>query len=129
MVHFIVYNKSPTQTSADAKQQQASGELWGRPQKYSDIPQVQAYDGPLPQWPPDRWKQLPGKVGDDVSVDDDRIAAAEWEAGVKLITTTPPNGDAAPGHVRWMGPREGVMVEDGYAKIHVTITKNTQQDL
>ena len=76
----------------------ASREMWGRPRQYSDIPQVQAYTGTLP----------------DTAV------------GLEFTTTVPPDAGTAPGHARWTGPRQGVMVQDGYAKIKVDITKNTQ---
>ena len=39
---------SPTQSNEVAKLQVESQEIWGRPRQGSDIPQVQAYSGPLP---------------------------------------------------------------------------------
>ena len=40
--------ESPTQTSADAKAQQKSGEIWGRPANSSIFPTVKAYRNALP---------------------------------------------------------------------------------
>ena len=89
--------RSTTQTDDVAQQQEASQELWGRPRQFSDIPQVQAYTGPL---------------------------SAE---GVEFYTTTAADSGTAPGHARWTGPRPGVRIEDGYAKIKIQVTKNTQR--
>lgn len=41
--------ESPTQTRADALVQVASGEVWGRPARGSNIPSVKAYRNALPQ--------------------------------------------------------------------------------
>lgn len=90
--------QSPTQSDDVAALQVASREMWGRPRQYSDIPQVQAYTGTLPD------KAL----------------------GLEFTTTVPPDVGTAPGHARWTGPRQGVTVQDGFAKIKVDITKNTQ---
>jgi hypothetical protein len=40
--------ESSTQSSADAKAQQASGEIWGKAANTSTIPTVKAYRGTLP---------------------------------------------------------------------------------
>ena len=40
--------ESPTQTVEDALQQVASGEIWGRPARGSNIPSVKAYRNTLP---------------------------------------------------------------------------------
>jgi hypothetical protein len=40
--------ESPTQSTATAKLQAASGEVWGQPARGSLIPSVKAYRGPLP---------------------------------------------------------------------------------
>jgi hypothetical protein len=40
--------ESPTQTRSDAVKQVASGEIWGRPARGSDIPSVKAYRNALP---------------------------------------------------------------------------------
>ena len=90
--------KSPTQTNDVAEMQQLVQEVWGRPRRDSDIPQVQAYEGELPN-------------------------DAE---GIEFVTATEPDSNTPPGHVRWTGPRGGVRVEDGFAKVPVQITFNTQ---
>ena len=90
--------RSPTQSDEVAELQVKSQEMWGRPRQGSDIPQVQAYTGPLP----------PG------------------EKGVEFITTVAPDRNLAPGHARWTGPRQGVTIKDCYCRIKVNITKNTQ---
>jgi hypothetical protein len=41
--------ESPTQTTAVASQQVASGEIWGAPARGSNIPSVKAYRNSLPQ--------------------------------------------------------------------------------
>ena len=89
--------ESPTQSRQDALQQVASQEIWGRARRQSDIPQVQAYLGPLP-------------------------AGAK---GIEFRTAASP--DQGTVHARWTGPREGVRVEDGFCKIACRITKNTQR--
>ena len=90
--------QSPTQTNDFAQKQEESGELWGRARRFSNIPQVQAYIGPLP----------------------------ENAIGIEFMTTVKP--DEGTVHARWTGPREGVRVNqnEGFAKIGCTITKNTQ---
>ena len=93
--------ESPTQTVDTAKLQVASGEIWGRAPRGGAFPAVQAYVGPLP----------------------------DGERGIEFYTETKPDGwpgSAMAGHVYWRGPREGVRVEDDFAKIRVNITKNTQ---
>ena len=87
---------SPTQDDATALLQQESQEIWGRPRKDSDIPQVQAYNGGLPK---------------DAK-------------GIEFVTETAP--DRGTIHPRWTGPRQGVTIEDGFAKISCRITRNTQ---
>lgn len=44
---FRLYNEA-TQNTTDVAKILASGELWGRPPRNSDIPAVQAYRGMLP---------------------------------------------------------------------------------
>ena len=90
--------ESPTQTKEDARKQVESQEIWGRPRRQSDIPQVQAYVGALP----------------------------EGTKGIQFTTTAPP--DKGTVHARWTGPREGVRIEDGFCKISCRIDKNTQLD-
>lgn len=95
-----VYHRleSPTQTSEDAEKQAATAEVWGYPSIWSDIPKVKAYAGHLP----------PGK------------------RGVEFRTAVPPDRGGAPGRPEWSGPRDGVRVERGVAKLACTVTKNTQ---
>lgn len=95
-----VYHRleSPTQTPVDAARQIASGEIWGRAPMSSQIPKVKAYRGPLP----------PGA------------------RRVEFTTEVPPDPDATPLRVDWSGPRPGVAVDGEFAKIEVTITRNTQ---
>ncbi len=90
---------SPTQTAADAALQERTGEIWGRPSLWSDIPKVKAYDGPLPS----------GK------------------AGVEFRTASPPDPGGAPGRPEWSGPRPGVAVTGGIARPSCVVTKNTQR--
>eukprot|EP00977_Amphora_coffeiformis_P013446 scaffold3529_cov271-Amphora_coffeaeformis.AAC.4 len=101
--------RSPTQTDAIAHQQETSRELWGKPRQYSAIPQVQAYTGPLP------------------FLSANTATTTVATAGLEFVTTTAPDTGTAPGHARWTGPRPGVWIEDGYAKIKIRVTQNTQQ--
>ena len=91
--------KSPTQTFDVAKLQEQTGEMWGRAPRNSDIPKVQAWEGPLP----------------------------EGKQGVEFYTDVAPDTGGAPGRPTWSGPRPGVRVEDDYAKICCEVTANTQQ--
>lgn len=95
-----VYHRleSPTQTPADAAQQESSGEIWGKSSVWSTFPKVKAYEGPLPT----------GK------------------RGIEFITDVPPDAGSAPYRPEWTGPRPGVALVGSYAKINVTVTKNTQ---
>ena len=77
-------------------QQQATGEMWRRAPRGSDVPAVQAYVGPLP-------------IG---------------MHGVEFTTDVLPDSGSPPGQAYW--PRPGVAVEDEFAKIQCTITRNTQ---
>lgn len=90
--------ESKTQTAGTARKQQRSGQIWGRPNRGSDTPSVDAYEGPLP----------PGK------------------RGIEFETDVTPNAGSPPGRARWYGDRPGVRNEDGYAKICGRVTKNTQ---
>ncbi len=83
--------ETPTQSPADAAKQAASGEVWGRAPRYSPIPQVQAYDGPLPR----------------------------GSRGIEFTTDVPPDRYAHPGNPTSSGPRPGVRVENDFAKICV----------
>lgn len=94
-----VYHRkaAPTQTAADAAQQQASGELWGYPAIYSNIPAVKAYAGPLP----------PG------------------ERGIEFTTTEAPDMGGHPRLPTWSGKDREVVGRDGRvaARIRATITR------
>jgi hypothetical protein len=90
--------ESPTQTPDIARQQKQSGEIWGRSPQQSTIAAVQAYIGPLP-------------------------AGAR---GIEFYTDTPRDPMCPPRVAYWRGPRKGVRVEDGFAKIAVVVTKNSQ---
>jgi hypothetical protein len=87
--------KSPTQTYRVAQRQIESGELWGRAPRYGIIPAVKAYDGPLP----------------------------EGVEGIEFTTEVLPDPGCAPGLPTWRGPRPGVRVQDGWAKIQVAVTR------
>mmetsp|Transcript_8267 Transcript_8267/g.23778 ORF Transcript_8267/g.23778 Transcript_8267/m.23778 type:complete len:136 (+) Transcript_8267:62-469(+) len=91
--------KSPTQSDETAQLQAESGEMWGRPRQFSDIPQVQAYTG---------------KLDPDTE-------------GIEFLTSVAPDRGTAPGSARWTGPRLGVRIEDDFAKISVLVTKHRQQ--
>lgn len=88
--------RSATQSREDAILQERSGQLWGQPARWSDIPKVKAYVGPLP---------------------DDRD-------GIEFVTDVLPDPGCPPGQAYWSGPRDGVRVESGYAKIRIRVTKS-----
>lgn len=90
--------ESPTQTRGDAAQQASSRELWGAPARGSDIPKVKAYPGALPS----------------------------GVRGIEFTTQVAPDQSCPPGRAYWSGPRAGVVVEDGRARIAVAVVKNTQ---
>lgn len=52
----------------------------------------------------------------------------EWERGIEFTTDVPPDPGCPPGQAFWSGPREGVEVSGAYARIEVSVTKNTQTD-
>lgn len=96
--------ESPTQTVADASQQEMTLEIWGKPARSSDIPKVKAYKGPLP----------PGAKG------------IQFETDVLPDPCSPPN------HAFWSVGREGVerrQVESGqeFAIIRATRVINSQR--
>ena len=78
-----------------ALQIQKSGELWGRGPYGSDIPAVQAFTRP------------------------------QGEKFIEFYTSVAPDRGGSPGRPEWRGPRPGVRVENGYAKIPVYVTQNT----
>jgi RHS repeat-associated protein len=89
--------------AGEAREVRRSGELWGGPPRNiyaSDIPQVKAYTGPLP----------------------------EGAKGIEFTTPVAPDPQTAPGRATWSGPRPGVRVEDGTAKIPVHVTKIKTED-
>ncbi len=90
--------ESTTQTTEDARRQQETGELWGKTPPWSHFPQVKAFVGELP----------------------------EDQRGIQFTTDVPPDSHCPPGKAFWSGPRQGVVVQDGCAKIKITVTKNTQ---
>ena len=87
--------QSPTQTADDTREQVRTGEVWGRPARHRDIPKVKAYVGPLP----------PGRKG------------------VEFRTAALPDAGSPPEKIFWTGPRDGVRVEDGYAKITIVVVR------
>lgn len=90
--------ESPTQTAADAALQEATGEIWGSVPFGGVRPVAQAYRGPLPS----------------------------GARGIEFTTDVAPDPQTPPSRARWSGPRQGVRVEGGFAKIDVTVIKNTQ---
>jgi hypothetical protein len=101
-VHTYHRRESPTQTPEVARLQEESLEIWGTPPKninQSDIPKVQAYEGPLP-------------------------ADAR---GIEFTTDIGPDPCTPPKLAFWSGPRPGVKVEGGYAKLKVLTIINRQQ--
>jgi hypothetical protein len=89
---------SPTQTSIDAIKQIESKEIWGGIPRNGYEPKVQAYVGFLP-----------------MTAD-----------GIEFTTDVVPDVGCPIGQAFWSGERVGVRVEDGYAKISVTIVRCTQ---
>lgn len=89
------YRTGSTQNDAVSRAQLESGELWGRPNRGSDFPSVDAWVGELPA----------------------------GRHGIEFWTDVPPSPGSPPDRVRWRGPRAGVSIEGGWAKIRATITK------
>jgi hypothetical protein len=79
--------ESPTQTSEHAIQQTSSQEIWGKPARGSEVPKVKAYCGPLP-------------IG---------------KRGIEFTTDIEPDAGVPPGYAFWSGPREGIVLKDGFA--------------
>jgi hypothetical protein len=90
--------KSRTQTDEDAALQLGSQEMWGRTPFNGLEPKVQAYTGRLPA----------------------------GEIGIEFTTNIPPDNGCTPTMAAWSGSRDDVKMEDGFAKIPVTITDCTQ---
>lgn len=91
--------ESPTQTAADAAQQEKTGEIWGRVPRRGAWPKVKAYVGRLP-------------IG---------------VRGLEFETDVAPDVGCPPGHAFWSGPRAGVVIDGDYAKIKVRVMKNAQR--
>jgi len=102
--------ESPTQTSADAKRQQASSEIWGCAASTSVFPTVKAYRGPLPA----------------------------NTRGIEFTTSIPPTkGTGTPQIALWYpclkglnpcSPQLSVVTQNGtdFAVLKVVVTQNTQ---
>jgi hypothetical protein len=91
---------SPTQTEEITQLQLQSKELWGKPVRGNGIiPKVKAYTSAYP-------------------------GVAQKRQGIKFTTVVAPDRNSPPGQVFWSNGREGVRVEDDYAKISLlTITR------
>jgi hypothetical protein len=101
-----VYHRreSPSQSASVAALQERTGEIWGSYDRdlvggRSPFPSVDAYTGPLP-------------LG---------------VRGVEFTADVPPDRNTPLWLARWTGARDGVIVEGDYAKIKVTVTRNTQR--
>jgi hypothetical protein len=90
--------ESPTQTSDDARNQEKSLEIWGKPARGSDIPKVKAYVGILP---PDK-------------------------RGIEFTTDVEPDSHTPKGSAYWSGPRLGVIIQEDIAIIRVLTVINCQ---
>ncbi len=91
--------ESPTQSMTIAAQQELSGEIWGAAAKWSSIPSVKAYRGPLP----------PGR------------------RGIEFMTSVTPHVNPHPSLVWWLETTPGVSQRhNGFVSIPATVTKNTQ---
>ena len=95
---FHRLRNSTTQTDTDIDRQIASGELWGSPRRWSSIPQVQACAGSLP----------------------------DGRAGLEFFTAVASDANTVPAWPRWTGPRPGVVVEDGFAKIAIVVSRHVK---
>jgi hypothetical protein len=47
--------------------------------------------------------------------------------GIEFNTDVPPDPGSPPGYAVWSGPRDGVTVEEDYARIRVRVVRNTQK--
>jgi len=92
--------ESPTQTQETAALQVQSQEVWGQPSRFSDIPAVKAYNGPLPN----------------------------GARGIEFTTVVRPTpGATTPGNTYWYKGTPGVRIEGDYAIIPANVYKNTQR--
>ena len=98
MPQFYHRVESPTQTSADAQLQKASGEIWGKAPRFSLIPKVKAYIGPLPA----------------------------GQRGIEFSTDVPPDIGCPPGQAFWSAGNPGVQVRGDVVRLAVTVTKVNQ---
>jgi len=83
---------------ADAKNQEESGELWGKAPQGGAFPAAQAYPGALPA----------------------------KRRGIEFTTEVEPDAGKPPGQAFWTGPRPGVEIAGDFAKIKIKMSKNTQ---
>lgn len=90
--------ESPTQTAEDARKQETSKEIWGKPPRGSEIAKVKAYEGPLPK----------------------------EKRGVEFVTDIEPDSGSPPGHAYWSGVRVGVRLEGDFAILKVSSIINRQ---
>jgi predicted amidophosphoribosyltransferase len=92
--------ESPTQTIQDANHQEQSGELWGQPARWSQLPSVKAYRGPLP-------------------------TAAR---GIEFTTQVQPHAQTHPTLVQWYEADPGVSrgATFGFVWIPIKVTRNSQ---
>jgi hypothetical protein len=47
--------------------------------------------------------------------------------GIEFDTDVPPDPGSPPGYAVWSGPRDGVTVQEEYARIRVRVVRNTQK--
>lgn len=88
------YRTGSTQDNATTQAQLESGEIWGKANRGTDEPSVDAWVGPLPA----------------------------GTHGVEFYTDVPPSPGSPPDRARWRGPRPGVRIDGQWAKITATIT-------
>jgi hypothetical protein len=91
--------ESPAQTAAEAAKQERSQEISGASVAGSSSARVRAYIGPLPK----------------------------GARGVEFDTDVLPDDGSPPGEARWTGPRLGIVVEDGVAKLSAQRVENRQK--
>lgn len=89
------YRTGSSQDDDTTRKQQASGELWGKPDRGSSIPSADAWVGLLPDDKP----------------------------GIEFYTDVAPSPGTPPHWARWRGPRRGVRIDGDWAKISINITK------
>jgi hypothetical protein len=99
----MIYHRreSPTQSPADALEQEKTREIWGKISRYSFEPRVRAYVGPLP----------------------------DGVRGVEFHTDVRPDEGSAPGYAEWTGGRPGVKLDGDIAKLAVDRVINRQPEI